>query len=151
MIDYSKILRENGLLGLTSAEKKYLKNEERLSRKMGRKPNQAHHVIPGTSNSEAAKEARRILTQCNIDINDMRNCVFLPMHPQSILAGSLHGKHTNQYEEIVKNRLLEAKNKGGCDAVMEALDMIKIEIKRGKIALLSKQKHSVNTIPFKKY
>lgn len=147
----SKILRENGLLGLTSAEKENLKNEERLSRKMGRKSNQAHHIIPGTSNSEAAKEARRILTQCNIDINDMRNCIFLPMHPKSILVGSLHGKHTNEYEKNIKDRLLEAKNKGGCDAVMEALDMIKLEITKGKIALLSEQKHSVNTVPFKKY
>ena len=147
----SKILRENGLLGLTSAEKENLKNEERLSRKMGRKSNQAHHVIPGTSSSEAAKEARQILNQCGVDINDMRNCIFLPMHPKSILVGSLHGKHTNQYEEDIKNRLLEAKKKGGCDAVMEALDMIKLEITKGKIALLSEQKHSVNTIPFKKY
>jgi len=147
----SKILRENAWLGLTPAGIKHLENEAKLSRQMGRKPNQAHHVIPGTSSSEAAKKARQILNQCGVDINDMRNCIFLPMHPKSILVGSLHGKHTNQYEEIIKNRLLEAKKKGGCNAVMEALDMIKLEITRGKIALLSKQKHSVNTVPFKKY
>lgn len=147
----SKILKENAWLGLTPAERKQLKDEARSSKLLGRQPNQAHHVIPGTSSSEAAKKARQILNQCGVDINDMRNCIFLPMHPKSILVGSLHGKHTNQYEEIIKNRLLEAKKKGGCNAVMEALDMIKLEITRGKIALLSKQKHSVNTVPFKKY
>ena len=147
----SKILKENAWLGLTPAERKQLKDEARSSKLLGRQPNQAHHVIPGTSSSEAAKKARQILNQCGVDINDMRNCIFLPMHPKSILVGSLHGKHTNQYEEIIKNRILEAKKKGGCNAVMEALDMIKLEITRGKIALLSKQKHSVNTVPFKKY
>lgn len=147
----SKVLRENALLGLPPAGRKHLENEAKLSKQIGRKPNQAHHVIPGTSSSEAAKKARQILNQCGVDINDMRNCIFLPMHPKSILVGSLHGKHTNQYEEIIKNRLLEAKKKGGCNAVIEALDMIKLEITRGKIALLSKQKHSVNTVPFKKY
>ena len=147
----SKILKENAWLGLTPAERKQLKDEAKSSKLLGRQPNQAHHVIPGTSSSEAAKKARQILNQCGVDINDMRNCIFLPMHPKSILVGSLHGKHTNQYEEIIKNRILEAKKKGGCNAVMEALDMIKLEITRGKIALLSKQKHSVNTVPFKKY
>lgn len=38
--------------------------------------NAAHHIVAGTSQN--AVEARKVLENCGIDINDAANCIFLP-------------------------------------------------------------------------
>ena len=129
---------------MSGKEKRAILKEKLLSRKLGEKGIQAHHIVAG--NSPTAKETRKMLEKCGIDINDARNGILLPMHPKSIFKGSLHGNHIRQYDEIVYQRILEAYKKTGKKGVEEALDNIKRDLYKGNVQLLSKDKHYVNRL-----
>ncbi|WP_314199350.1 AHH domain-containing protein [Capnocytophaga sputigena] len=138
------ILLKNLMSFMSGKEKRAILKEKLLSRKLGEKGIQAHHIVAG--NSPTAKETRKMLEKCGIDINDARNGILLPMHPKSIFKGSLHGNHIRQYDEIVYQRILEAYKKTGKKGVEEALDNIKRDLYKGNVQLLSKDKHYVNRL-----
>ncbi len=138
------VLLKNMMSFMSSKEKRTILKEKVLSRKLGEKGIQAHHIVAG--NSPTAKGTRKILDKCSIDINDARNGILLPMHPQSIFKGSLHGNHIRQYDEIIYQKISEAYKKAGKKGVEEALDNIKIDLYKGNIQLLSKDKHYVNRL-----
>lgn len=75
-----------------------------------------------------------------IDINDPRNAILLPVEPKSIMKGTLHGKHANNYDEYVLNRLKQAATPEQC---LEVMDDIKSELYKGNLQLLIE--HKVNT------
>ena len=125
-----------------SKERKAIFKEKVLSKRLGQKGIQAHHIVAG--NSPTAKETRKILEKCGIDINDARNGILLPMHSKSIFKGSLHGNHIREYDEIVYKKISEAYKKAGGKGVEEALENIKKDLYKGNIQLLSKNKHYVN-------
>lgn len=137
-------LLKNMMSFMSSKEKRAILKEKVLSKRLGQKGIQAHHIVAG--NSPTAKETRKILEKCGIDINDARNGILLPMHPQSIFKGSLHGNHIRQYDEIIYQKILEAYKKADKKGVEEALDNIKINLYKGNIRLLSKDKHYVNRL-----
>ena len=107
---------------------------------MGSRRAQWHHAIAGNKNNSAAEECRRILKQYKIDIKDPRNAILLPVEPKSIMKGTLHGKHVNNYDEYVLNRLKQATNAEQC---LEVMDDIKKELYNGQLQLLIE--HRVNT------
>lgn len=138
------ILFKNMMLFQENKKIKAILKEKVLSKRLGQKGFQAHHVVAG--NSPTAKKTRKILEKCGIDINDARNGILLPMHSKSIFKGSLHGNHIRKYDEIVYERILEAYKKAGRKGVKEALDNIKKDLYKGNIQLLSKDKHYVNRL-----
>lgn len=137
-------LLKNMMSFMSSKEKRAILKEKALSKRLGQKGIQAHHIVAG--NSPTAKETRKILEKCGIDINDARNGILLPMHPKSIFKGSLHGNHIRQYDEIIYQRISEAYKKAGKKGVEEALDYIKKDLYKGNIQLLSNDKHYVNRL-----
>lgn len=137
-------LLKNMMSFMGSKERKAIFKEKVLSKRLGQKGIQAHHIVAG--NSPTAKGTRKILEKCGIDINDARNGILLPMHSKSIFKGSLHGNHIREYDEIVYKRISEAYKKAGVKGVEEALDNIKKDLYKGNIQLLSKDKHYVNRL-----
>lgn len=138
------ILFKNMMLFQENKKIKAILKEKVLSKRLGQKGFQAHHVVAG--NSPTAKKTRKILEKCGIDINDARNGILLPMHSKSIFKGSLHGNHIREYDEIVYKRISEAYRKFGEKGVEEAIYNIKKDLYNGNIQLLSKDKHYVNRL-----
>lgn len=139
------ILRFNMSLCMTKSNKDRVDQESILSPK-GKKA-QAHHVVPGNDTDPLAVKARNLLTKCgNIDINDARNGILLPMHSKSIFIGCIHGNHKGDYNAKIYNRLETARKNNGCNeqAMEMALDYIKEDLLNCKIPLLKSKKS--NTI-----
>lgn len=67
----------------------------------------AHHIVAGGEKYESAVEARRILANAGIDINEAANGVFLPRSAaDSDLGMANHpGRHTENYSRAVLARL----------------------------------------------
>lgn len=101
---------------------------------------QWHHAIAGNKKNAAAEECRSIFHKFKIDINDPRNAILLPVEPESIMRGTLHGKHVNSYDEYVLSRLKQALTQDQC---FEIMDEIKKDLYKGHIQLLLE--HKVNT------
>ena len=135
------ILRVNMRLCMTKSNKDRVDQESILSPK-GKKA-QAHHVVPGNDTDPLAVKARNLLTKCgNIDINDARNGILLPMHSKSIFIGCIHGNHKGDYNAKIYNRLETARKNNGCNeqAMEMALDYIKEDLLNCKIPLLKSKK-----------
>lgn len=135
------ILRFNMSLCMTKSNKDRINQESILSPK-GKKA-QAHHVVPGNDTDPLAVKARNLLTKCgNIDINDARNGILLPMHSKSIFIGCIHGNHKGDYNAKIYNRLETARKNNGCNeqAMEMALDDIKEDLLNCKIPLLKSKK-----------
>lgn len=155
---YKKVIRNNpnkhaefnmeatgdgGLLGANALQCMSTKAVHRYNaerRIMGARRAQWHHVIAGNKSNAAAEDCRQILKRFKIDINDPRNAMLLPVDPQSIMRGTIHGKHVNSYDEYVLNRLKQAVTQEQC---FEIMDDIKKELYQGHLQLLIE--HRVNT------
>ena len=121
--------------------KKALRRYNAERRIMGSRRAQWHHAIAGNKDNAAAEKCREILRKFKIDINDGRNGILLPVEPKSIMRGTIHGKHVNNYDEHVFNRLRQAKTQEQC---LEIMDEIKKELYLGHLQLLVE--HKVNTL-----
>lgn len=98
----------------------------------------AHHIVPHREGRAWAKDianaSRKILSDCNIDINSIENGVYLPngKAENTECEGSHHPSlHTKEYYLTTSNMLKQAKSNGGCDAVKETLNAIKQSLIRG--------------------
>lgn len=137
-------LRHNMEVMMGKTAKGRIVKEGKRSYLHGAKRAQAHHIIPG--NSPNAQRARDIMKRCGMDINDPRNGIMLPQHPNSIFKGSLHGNHTKSYEAEVVRRLEDMVKKKGYSesALEEVLDGIKKDLYKGNLPLLSPNRHMAN-------
>ena len=141
------------VIGGKKMKKRNIK-EKKLSNWNNQQRSEAHHVVPG--NSQTAQRARDILACCNIDINDPRNGIMLPKNIKSIHKGTIHGKHIPKYEDTITEMLenMLKKNGGKCSErdCEQILDLIKIGLYKGNIQLLRDEKHKVNKtrIPFRR-
>ncbi len=93
-----------------------------------RPPNTAaHHIVAG--NSPKARAAQRVLDEHGIDINSPTNGVFLPNSRSSDAFGALHtGGHTDDYFELVNERIVSASASGNKIDVLNELGRIKIDL-----------------------
>ena len=133
----SKVLGDNALQFMSEKARRRYNAERRI---MGRRRAQWHHAIAGRKSNAAAEECRSILKKYRIDINDPRNAILLPVEPKSIMRGTIHEKHVNNYDEYVLNRLKQAATPEQC---LEVMDDIKRELYKGQLQLLTE--HRVNT------
>lgn len=131
------ILGNNALQFMSDKARRRYNIERRI---MGQRRAQWHHAIAGNKSNAAAEECRSILKKYRIDINDPRNAILLPVEPKSIMKGTIHGKHVNNYDEYVLNRLKQAVTPEQC---LEVMDDIKSELYKGNLQLLIE--HRVNT------
>ncbi|MFN3394909.1 MAG: AHH domain-containing protein, partial [Candidatus Thermochlorobacter sp.] len=76
---------------------------------------ETHHIVPSGSNYDSAREARDVLKNFGIDINDAGNGVFLPREIHNGLAND------HRYMEAVLKDLKKATSK---DEVIEILQRI---------------------------
>ena len=132
-----KVLGDNALQFMSEKARRRYNAERRI---MGQRRAQWHHAIAGNKSNAAAEECRSILKKYRIDINDPRNAILLPVEPKSIMRGTIHGKHVNNYDEYVLNRLKQAATPEQC---LEVMDDIKRELYKGQLQLLTE--HRVNT------
>jgi hypothetical protein len=99
---------------------------------------QAHHLIPGGMGDAAA--ARAILQGHYIDINSPVNGVWLKgRNSPDEWAGAIHnGPHFRDYARIVNDRIVAANNRGGKQAVLDELNLIRDELfeEGGQLAAL---------------
>jgi hypothetical protein len=67
----------------------------------------AHHIVAGGENYINAKEARKLIEEANIDINEAANGVFLPKSSKYVIDDALpHANiHTNTYYDNLYDRL----------------------------------------------
>lgn len=131
------VLGDNALQFMSEKARRRYNTEHRI---MGRRRAQWHHAIAGGKPNAAAEECRSILKKYRIDINDPRNAILLPVEPKSIMRGTIHEYHVNNYDEYVLNRLKQAATPEQC---LEVMDDIKRELYKGQLQLLTK--HRVNT------
>lgn len=107
---------------------------------------QTHHI--GAGNDDRAKMVRKIYKKLNIDINDPRNAISLPMYEGSALKGTIHhGSHINKYFDKVNEMIIKIyqKNKNPKIArqnIFEEIDRIKANLYNGEMELHNK--HRVN-------
>jgi hypothetical protein len=90
----------------------------------------AHHIVAKTGNDDAA-EARAILDQYGVDLNDPANGAWLPANTTSPnpTGSTVHSTlHTNKYYEDVTSRLRSATDR---QDVLNTLDEIRNELERG--------------------
>lgn len=132
-----KTLEKNVVKFMSDKARRRYNIERRI---LGKRRAQWHHAIAGNKSNAAAEECRSILKKFKIDINDPRNAILLPVEPKSIMKGTLHGKHVNNYDEYVLNRLKQAATPEQC---LEVMDDIKSELYKGNLQLLIE--HKVNT------
>lgn len=68
----------------------------------------AHHIVAGGEQFPSAVQARKILADAGIDINEAANGVFLPRNAADIdLGKAIHsGRHPEANSVAVLNRLL---------------------------------------------
>lgn len=132
-----KVLGANARQFMSERALKRYNAERRI---MASRRAQWHHAIAGNKKNAAAEECRSILHKYKIDINDPRNAVLLPVEPESIMRGTLHGKHVNSYDEYVLSRLKQALTQDQC---FEIMDEIKKDLYKGHLQLLLENK--VNT------
>lgn len=89
-------------------------------------PNAAHHIVAGSS--KKAAEARAILLNFGVDINDAVNGVFLPM-VKNVSDAAYHPRlHTKAYYEKVTELLSSAQSK---EDVIEILSDIAEQLQKG--------------------
>ena len=102
-----------------------------------RSNSRAHHIV---GDNPSTIEAEIILKRYGIDINDPMNGVFLPSDVDSPLKGVIHeGRHTNEYHDIVNQRLRMATSREDC---LEILQSIKEDLINGDLPLY--KNHIVN-------
>lgn len=67
----------------------------------------AHHIVPGGETYINAKEARGLIEEAEIDINEATNGVFLPKGSKYVIDDAIaHSKvHTNKYYDNLYDRL----------------------------------------------
>lgn len=94
--------------------------------------NAAHHVIEGSD--PAASQARDILKQFGIRINDPENGILLPENSMSsIYKGSTHmTHHASEYSQHVYDRIKNVKTR---EDLISKLQEIKHELQSGKLNL----------------
>ncbi len=80
-------------------------------------PNAAHHIVAG--NAAKAEQARIILQNYGIGINDAANGVFLPTVKDVAVAAYHPSLHTNAYYDEVNNLLAEATSKTDVIEILE--------------------------------
>ena len=113
-------------LGLTSCElaaaMEAAMKEEGISRPAD---SAAHHIV--AENAKAAQPARDILNKHKIDINGVKNGVFLPTNKNNngMLGIEHNGRHPDDYIKAVNKRIVDADRLGGKDAVLKELENIK--------------------------
>lgn len=73
---------------------------------------QAHHIVPSTNSYNAAQEAREILHEFDIDINDADNGILLPTQIHNGLAND------HVYMDVIEERIHDLSSK---DEVVDAL------------------------------
>ncbi len=88
---------------------------------------QAHHIVQGGCNSPACLQARQILRDYGIDIDEAVNGVWLPETQEAATASGtralvhrINGVHSPQYQNAVLQRLQNA-TQGGSSGVRAAL------------------------------
>ena len=102
-----------------------------------RSNSRAHHIV---GDNPSTIEAENILGKYGIDINDPMNGVFLPSDVESPLKGVIHeGRHTNEYHDIVNQRLRMASSREDC---LDILQSIKEDLVNGDLPLY--KNHVVN-------
>lgn len=86
----------------------------------------AHHIVMGGSDYDSAEEARIILANAGIDINEAANGVFLPSSAEFIdLGKAIHnGYHPEKYSDWVRDRLKP--HKGNPAALRKELQNIAV-------------------------
>lgn len=89
----------------------------------------AHHIVPkGVKTNDDAAEARKIIEEWGIDVNNAANGVYLPTE-KGINAGSYHPSlHTKDYYKMVYDKVSAA---GSRDKVLEVLEEIRRELQAG--------------------
>jgi hypothetical protein len=100
----------------------------------------AHHIVPEHEGRSWAKEyvesSRRILAECQIDINSAENGVFLPngRTMNRGCEGNHHPSlHTKDYYRNVSEQLNIANQNGDCNDVKDALNKIKSALERNAL------------------
>ncbi len=98
---------------------------------MGVKPKDyaAHHLIPATDS--AAQDARDILSDYGIGINDAINGVYLPRPKAKKSTNGIehNGRHPREYAETINNLIIDADSRGGKEEVIKTLNDIKNKLK----------------------
>lgn len=87
----------------------------------------AHHIVPREHKPSWARvtlaRAREVLAQCQIDIDDAVNGIYLPHRPDAKCKGADHNKvHNREYYEALLQMLLEGRSEQGCRGVRHALE-----------------------------
>lgn len=89
----------------------------------------AHHIVlAGDNKFPSSRDARKLLADAGIDINEAANDVFLPVKAEfSDLGKAVHvGSHPEKYSQWVKDRLLP--HAGNADALRKELQMIAADL-----------------------
>lgn len=91
----------------------------------------AHHIVmKDDGRFPASQQARAILEECGIDLDSAENGVWLPDTKEgSACHGAYHRTlHTEAYADDIYIRLRIAREKDGCDGVIDELKKIKMEL-----------------------
>ncbi len=109
------------------------------------KRSQTHHIVSG--GTEGAAKSRSILTKFGIDINDANNGVILPQGEYCFAKGAKHGKTTNEYDEMIYQRLKKFESMSATHTNTQKLrgelrDIAK-DLTNGKTRILSEGSHTV--------
>lgn len=98
--------KENGIIynaATGSSSKKLRESLVAAGKQVPDYDNAAHHIVAGTSQN--AVEARKVLENCGIDINDAANGVFLPTVKDVTDAAYHPSLHTDAYYRKVSEML----------------------------------------------
>ena len=97
---------------------------------------QAHHIVGNAY--PAGIDAKALLQKYKIDINSPLNGVYLP-GCKSSMRGTVHcGVHTEDYADMVLQRLRDAEIRGGRNAILIELDDLRRELQSGILNLNSR-------------
>lgn len=123
----SEYVIKGGLEALSKPSSKVLRqNLIEAGIKVPDYPNAAHHIVAGSS--KKAAEARAILLNFGVDINDAVNGVFLPTVKNVSEAAYHPSLHTKAYYEKVTELLSAAESK---EDVIEILNDIAEQLQKG--------------------
>lgn len=123
----SEYVIKGGLEALSKPSSKVLReNLIKAGVKVPDYPNAAHHIVAGSS--KKAAEARAILLNYGVDINDAVNGVFLPTVKSASEAAYHPSLHTKAYYEKVTELLSSAQSK---EDVIEILSDIAEQLQKG--------------------
>jgi hypothetical protein len=101
---------------------------------------QAHHIVQGGNDDAAAVEARALLRDYGIDIDEAANGVWLPKNGR--VPGTRaqphvgNGMHSASYRARVLVRLQNAASNGGAQGIRAELDAIRQLLLEGRLNLL---------------